>query len=280
MKKILVPTDFSKQSYYALDFAYDVACKTGGEIILMHVVEYPSTSIFAAAGEVVTSEPSLDHEVEIMEEAKSELEKILSNPGYQDVSIRHIEKTGNPFNSISKMISQEEADLVVMGTSGATALEEWFVGSNTEKVVRMANCPVISLPAPARCGDIHRIVFSTNFDHNDKVIQKLKEWCKLCNAELHIVRINTPYTAESSAYLMQQLRQFAKTHDLENYHLHTHNSVTVESGIFDFMQEVNADMIALATHGRRGIFHLFTGSIAENVVNHTLKPVWTYSLKA
>ena len=280
MKAILVPTDFSEQSLYALDFAYDIAARNHCEIILMHVVEYPVTSVFAAAGEVIPASDEHDHLNELLSEAREELEKIATDPRYKDVPIRHIERTGNPFNSISKTISFEEADMEIMGTSGATALEEWFVGSNTEKVVRMANCPVISIPAPAHCSDIQKIIFPTNFDHNPKVIGALKDWVASCRAELHVVRINTPYTAESGNNLMDQLYGFAEFYELENYHLHIHNSVTVESGIFDFMKRINADMIALATHGRRGIFHLFTGSIAENVVNHTLKPVWTYNLKA
>jgi nucleotide-binding universal stress UspA family protein len=52
-----------------------------------------------------------------------------------------------------------------------------------------------------------------------------------------------------------------------------------EAGIIDFTEEIKADMVAMATHGRRGLAHLFAGSIAENTVNHITCPIWTLSLR-
>jgi nucleotide-binding universal stress UspA family protein len=64
-------------------------------------------------------------------------------------------------------------------------------------------------------------------------------------------------------------------HGLENYTMEIYNESTEEDGIIYFAEDIDADMIALATHGRTGLKHLLSGSIAEDVVNHAQRPVWT-----
>ena len=167
-----------------------------------------------------------------------------------------------------------------MGTSGTSNLEDWFVGSNTEKVVRMAKCPVVSVPQPFSIKNVRRIVFPTNFDINEHLVAHLKEWVKLCNATLYLLRVNTPHNYESPQRLQDQLLKTAARYQFDNFETHVESNITVEGGILSFADQYGADMIAMATHGKRGLFHLFSGSIAEDVVNHTLKPVWTFSLKS
>ncbi len=62
----------------------------------------------------------------------------------------------------------------------------------------------------------------------------------------------------------------------KSYDIHVYNDSSEEAGILNFAQSVNADLIAMATHGRTGLAHLLAGSLAESVVNHTHKPVLTY----
>jgi nucleotide-binding universal stress UspA family protein len=75
------------------------------------------------------------------------------------------------------------------------------------------------------------------------------------------------------------METFAKKLKLENYTLNIFNDYSEEEGIIRFSESINADMIAMATHGRKGFAHVLVGSIAEDVVNHAKRPVLTFVTK-
>ena len=75
---------------------------------------------------------------------------------------------------------------------------------------------------------------------------------------------------------MSRIRSFVKKHNFENIKAEIYNSLSEESGIIEFADDIDADLIAMTTHGRTGLLHLLTGSIAEDVVNHSSRPVWTF----
>lgn len=277
MKKLLVPTDFSEPAEYALSFACDIAKKVDGELVLLHIVEYPSTYIYAAQTE---TEAMKDESMKrILEKAKEQLDKVISAQDFDRITLKHLQKIGNPFKRISSVIAEEQADMVIMGTGGISGLEDMLVGSNTEKVVRFASCPVISLAEATSLESIRNIVFPTNFEFNDRLAAELISWCNVSGATLHIVHINTPYNFESTKEINKRLNEFVERYEFRDFTIGIRSGITVEEGVNDYMEEKNGDMVAIATHSRRGLLHLFTGSIAEDVVNHMHKPVWTYSLK-
>jgi hypothetical protein len=99
-------------------------------------------------------------------------------------------------------------------------------------------------------------------------------------ARIHILLINTPINFVRDRDAKAALQDFANHYKLENYVLHFRNYYDIEEGIMDFAAHEKMDMIAMATHARRGLAHLLNGSIAEDVVNHTSIPIWTYHLKS
>jgi nucleotide-binding universal stress UspA family protein len=75
------------------------------------------------------------------------------------------------------------------------------------------------------------------------------------------------------------MEDFAKKLKLTNYTINVFNDVSEEEGIIYFADSINADMIAMATHGRTGFAHVLAGSIAEDVVSHSKRPVLTFVTK-
>lgn len=281
MKKILIPTDFSIQAEYALDLAYHLAKKSGAEIYLTHVVEDTSLTSFNVTGEV-SSLPNMEEKifiVKLIEKARKELNNAAER--YSDVTIHPKIRVGNPFHNIKDVISEQNVDLVVMGTKGSSGLQEVLVGSNAEKVVRYAKCPVLTLQEKSSSYDFKNIVYASGtFEADDQAIAVVKVFQKMFGSTIHLVRINTPNNFERDSISQANMYKFVQAHNLENYTQQIFNDVTEEEGIIYFADKVKADMIAMSTHGRTGFAHLITGSIAEDVVNHAKRPVLTHVIKS
>ncbi len=78
---------------------------------------------------------------------------------------------------------------------------------------------------------------------------------------------------------MANANSFILENNITNYTIDIYNDKVEEDGIIFFAQDIGADLIAMATHGRSGLLHLLSGSIAEDIVNHAKRPVWTFRLK-
>ncbi len=280
MKKILVPTDFSNEANYAFDLACQIAQKAGSEVQLLHVIVYPSSGAFNTTGEVDMME-SIQNDIyvkKLMDIAKDNLDNMVS--ATKDVEVGYTIQVGHPYQSISNEIANNNSDLLIMGTKGSDGMHEVFVGSNTEKVVRRAACPVLSVKQKSKLGDLKKIAFAVNsFQDIGPAITKLKSFQQFLDASLNIVWVNTPNNFNSDRVIRKGMKDFVQRYQIENYSFNIFNDVLEEDGIIHFAEEFEMDAIALFTHGRTGLSHLLSGSISEDVVNHASRPVWTFSLK-
>lgn len=278
MKKILVPYDFSEVSKHALNFACEIADNSKSEIILLNVIEHPTPDSFKTMG-IQNMDPMEQLYIKKMVE---QVEAKLNAVGLEAKSDKILYKIqlGNAFNTIIDQIVDENVDLVVMGTEGADGLNELFVGSNAEKVVRKASCPVITVQNKCEIEPIEKIVFASDFQNTDNTfVAQLKALQSTLGAQLKVVKINTPASFTSTRHDMKQMEEFVNKNGIENYTLEIYNYKNEEDGIIYYAEDVKADMIALGTHQRRGVGHFLSGSIAEDVTNHSPLPVWTAHLK-
>ena len=282
MKTILVPYDFSKEANFAFEFATELAKRTKNKLELLHVIELPSPQSFSTIGEVgaFSNESSQIFMIELIEKRKKQLAALEEE--FTDAGFKFETKMvfGNPFAGISKEIVDAKADIVIMGSKGSSGMEEVLVGSNTEKVVRHASCPVITVKGPIFVDSIQKVIFASDFNNvPSEVIDRLKAAINTINAKLHLVKINTPSMFESTRTSMEKMKTFVEDFEIEAASMQVYNSTSEEEGILEFADDINADMIAMATHGRTGFLHLLSGSIAEDVVNAAQRPVWTMKSK-
>lgn len=274
MNTILVPTDFSQEAIQALELAVEMAKKNNAEIKLLHVIESPGGASFSTTGGDTDSGIDDIYTLKLIQKAKKDLRDAAQGAGYDKITTDI--DVGSPYNRIARDIAEHNVDLVIMGSKGVTGLEETFVGSNAEIVVRRADCPVITVKSAVSLEGIKSIVFAGAFEKDTpQVADRLKKLQALLGAQLHLVKVNTPYEFQSDREIKKAMKAFADSHGLENYSMHIYSSRDEEDGIIYFAEDNDMDMIALATHGRTGLMHLLSGSIAEDVVNHAKRPVWT-----
>lgn len=281
MQTILVPFDFSEEAEHAFDLAQQLATLAKCKLKLVHIVEVPTAQSFSTMGEMNLDSTQLNqiYMIELVDKRKQQLKEIEAQHQNKPYQFKTRISFGNPYAGISTEIAEIKADLVVMGSKGSAGLEELLIGSNTEKVVRHAVCPVITVKQPVDAVSIQKIIFASDFSEENKmVIQHIKSLQELLGAELSLVKINTPSFFETSKDSSLKIKKFIQSHGLNNTQTVIYNSTSEEEGIIEYAEEINADMIAMATHGRTGFMHLLSGSIAEDVVNHAKRPVWTMKI--
>ncbi|WKK79182.1 universal stress protein [Marivirga arenosa] len=279
MKKILVPTDFSDQAKYALKLATEIAKKTDAELILLHVVEIPGQQSFNTTGEANHADGMEGvYIMKMIELGKKKLHALKDDEILEGLNVHAKLEAGNTFYNISSIVNEHNPDIIIMGTSGSSGVDEILIGSNAEKVVRNAKCPVLTLKEEISLASIDNIVFASSLKNDDKELaNKLKEIAKLSYAKIHLLKVNTPNNFESSTNTNKRMDEYMKNNGLEA-EKHIHNGINEEEGILEFAKENNIDLIAMGTHGRKGLMHLLSGSIAEDVVNHSKRPVLTLKL--
>lgn len=278
MKKILVPIDFSESSEHALNFAMQFNELVKGKITLLHVLELPASSVnyggdmTSATVEVVYRRELIDGTSKMLHEWE---DKVKAKGHNSAIKMGF----GSPYKSIGEEVANQNADWVIMGSNGASGLKEVFIGSNAERVIRYADCPVITIKGETNLKDMKNMVFASDLtEDQDSIATKAQDVQKMLNLNMHMLRVKTPYNYLTEEVAKDQLVEFAERNGLVDYTLSTISAEFAEEGIVKFAEEVKAGIIVMGTHGRTGIAHLFGGSRAEDVANHSNIPLLTFKM--
>lgn len=277
MKNILVPTDFSKPSISALETGVELAKRSGAVITLLHVIEQAVSDSYMISGEGHPDEmEERMFTAQLIKKSKSQLEKLVMDPKFKSVTVNGELRLGNPYHGIRTIITEHKPDLVVMGTRGNSTLERMLIGTNTERVVRHMDCPVLTVHKKPSRLDFKNIVYATSMSEEEEVFAKVvKRAQELYKATVHLVWINTPGDFQRERSVRQYMKKFVQKIGLKNFTINVYNDLSVEEGIIYFADDIKADLICMATHGRKGFAHVMAGSVAEGVVTHSSRPVLT-----
>jgi len=271
MKRILVPVDFSKEAENAAQVAVSIAKKCNGTVYFLHMLELPETTEFMISNQI---EPTF-----FMDMAKRRFETFLKLPFLKSVKVQTNILFYKAFNGIQDEAKALNIDLIVMGSKGASGLAEVIIGSNTEKVVRNADVPVLVIKETPKNFVIKHLVFASDFAPTGrKSFQKVIDFANFFEARIHLLYVNTIHNFETTEESSQHIHDFIKGFIFYNYLITIYNANSVEKGILDFSKSIKADAIALNTSGRGGLSKLFNGSIAAEIANHAMLPVVTFKL--
>ena len=276
MKKILVPVDFSECSEHALRVASDLAKNYNAEIIALHMMGMNDNVL------TNTQTKEMLEGIYYIRLAKKRFEKFLNKEFLKTVKVTDSVYNYTDFSELNKVAKENNADLIVMGSHGSSGLTEVFVGSNTEKVVRNSEIPVLVIKNKHDSFTIKNAVFACDFSsENQDVFDKAMKFYEILNSKVTLLYINVPgqnyrNTKEMETLVKNFLLKTNAIHLLN--HVVYYNDYTVEDGIFNFSLENDIDAIALPTHGRRGLAHFFSGIISEDLVNHSDIPVITFKI--
>lgn len=275
MKQILVPTDLSKCAENALRTSAGLARMCGATVHLVHV-RYPLKS-----NGVIGVNDKVDARSEFARKAFNErLAQLAQHRDLKGVQVRTHFVSDRPFWRVLEKKPFANMDLVVIGSHGASGAEELFIGSNAQKLVQVADCPVLVVKQYFDLSKVKKIIFASNFhDEAAAAFKPVKEIIDLLGANTLLIKIITPGNFEDTTHSEKMMGKFVKTVGLDDHSAKIINAKSIETGIYEMVDQTKADLICMETHGRTGLAQLFSGSVAENVVNHAKIPVLTVKVE-
>lgn len=276
MKKILVPVDFSKYSEKALEVAASLAKQHGAEIVAVHMM--------GLSDAVITREESKEvfEAMYYMRLAEKRFSEFLDKDYLNGIKVTDTVHNYKVFSELNDVAVDMGADLIVMGSHGTSGIKEVFVGSNTEKVVRTSEIPVLVIKNQAPNFQPENGVFACDFLENSIGPYKRAKWMfDLLGVKMQLLYINLAGDFRSTREIEKRILHFMTKAEEPNPFLALnevvqYNDYSVEAGIFAYSQVSNTDIIGIPTQGRQGLAHFFSGSIGEDVVNHSELPVLTF----
>jgi nucleotide-binding universal stress UspA family protein len=270
MKRILVPSDFSACADNALLFAFNLAKDTGAEILLLHSY-YPAAS--ADMGYYNTF--MLEEYLRIKEKSLVEkLQAYKADPNFATVEAQSLVEYGFPAQSVCEAAVSHDADIIVMGTTGASGLKEIIMGSTTGSVVTKSKVPVLALPVGSSYDQLGSdFVFSTDFKLllNTKSKEVFHELIELKKAKLTILHQvdddDTRKKVETGEIVMSIL-----FHDVD----HTFDFLDgsdLSKSLNEYIDKNGGSLLCLVSH-QHGFFEkLFFKSLSREVAHHTRIPL-------
>jgi nucleotide-binding universal stress UspA family protein len=276
IENILVPTDMSPASAIALQYAVAIAQQMRACVTVYHSFEI-------AAG--FTTEEYNAHMRANIEKLQKELEQQLNlfvepyantpyTLGNGTVELKTFVKLGAINKEIATLTDDDSYDLVVMGTKGASGVNEVVFGSVANTVAEVVKCPLLVVPEKAVLTELDRIAYGTNFEAYDTVvIDELIEWAGYFNhAIIDCLHIST--NPAQKADKIKKLDQLAKEYeDVPNLRFSLIEDDSITKGLDKYIESNQPDMMAVLRRERTFIEKLFKTSISKNLTFHSKVPV-------
>jgi nucleotide-binding universal stress UspA family protein len=270
MKKLLVPTDFSDTSKNAARFAVQMAADIqNAKIILIHV----SDKITGGSDGSPLTEDDDDRRI-ILTQALSQLRDELLAVAQAPIEFV-TEKGSSLVETLSRYVRHQAIDMVIMGITGATRLEQILMGSNTLEMAKESVCPVLIIPPDAKYRKIKNVVLASDFKEVDTTIPiaPLKATLDLFKPALHIVNVDSEHYVELTDEFKAErakLETMLKNYSPEFYFIRQYDFF---DAISQFVEDKHIDVIVIVPKDRSFVSGLFKTSHTKKLAYHSHIPI-------
>lgn len=277
MKKILFPTDFSEASHNAFVHALKWAKLVQGELVLLHSFELPiyDNQFFPENYITIYDSVSLS-EFDMFKDEIPKLRAIAEAHHLDKIKLSHRLKDGDLVTAIKESIKEDKIDYVVMGTSGATGWESFFIGTNSASVVTEVSVPVLCIPAEAPFNSLKTIGFTTRFRTKDKkALQSVLELAHKAKAIVKCLYVKTSDSDVAKATIATWKEEY-KSEPIEFFVIEDDD---VQAIITDFIMYKEVDLLIMLPY-KRGFFEgLFKPSLTKKLTTDFEIPILSIPMK-
>ncbi len=273
-KRILIPTDFSKNAWNALKYAIELYKREDCEFFILHTYYHSGYS----KDNLLIPEPTEKAQFAAKEASEKNMEKLKVLMGYYEENDKHtfhyIIEFGSFFDMMKKTVEMQDIQLVIMGTQGETDNINVILGSNAVNAMeKIRNCPMLAIPANVKFKDPNEIVFPTSFrtHYKEKELATLVEISRCTNSPIRILHIQkgktlTDAQQKSKALLERILDPAVFTH-------HTLYNVDLQDGVRCFVQSRESEMIAIVNKKHNFFSSVFSNPLVKELGKHTKIPL-------
>tara|TARA_R110000744_G_scaffold58705_3_gene122486 strand:+ start:694 stop:1533 length:840 start_codon:yes stop_codon:yes gene_type:complete len=273
-KRILIPTDFSKNALNATRYALDLYSKLNCEFYFLNVFRLDSYS----TDSLFIPEPGSGEYEAAKTRSEEEFYKLLDILELHHDNSKHSYHTISSFNFLSEalqqIIAEKDIDLVVMGTQGATRSQGIILGSNTVNTMeKIRECPVLAVPEDVRFSTPKEIVFPTDY----KSAFKRKELGYLIEiSKMHDTAIRVLYISKNTELNDEQMKNQKLLGEILgtlNHSFHTLSKKDVSDGLTGFVESRDSDMIAFINRKHFFFSSIFSKPLIKEIGYDTTVPI-------
>lgn len=271
MKNILLPTDFSENSWNAIIYAIQFFENENCNFYLLHIKSINRTDYNDAPLVLNKNDVDVLYSKPIKEDLHKLLKRITKLASTQKSHHFYTVIENTYFiDGIRKTIDEKQIDYIVMGTKGASGFEKIILGSNTADVVTKVKCNTMVIPENARFTTPTEIAFPTDFSlsHNLQVLEPIIEIIDRFKASLRILHINKNKTDLND----QQNKNKELLEEYFNQHLYSFHYLTnrkVEDAIESFTESSAINMVCMVAKNLNYFQQILFHSKVENITYHT-----------
>jgi nucleotide-binding universal stress UspA family protein len=273
MKTILVPTDFSKPANNALTYALAIARKSGARVILMHTYHRPAsnTTSFRDITSILKQNA--------VQDLSRLIRQLQADPQYTDIRLESAARKGNLVDELKKMVAETQAELIVMGTKGASGISEILLGTNTVSVIEEVSCPVLAIPEQADYREIRYILYATDYQAADnESLLELTKFAALFDASILLLHVAEPTSepGKQDKLINDYTQRIKQEISYPNLNFRLEESSDVLNGLNNTIHSLNIDMVAMTTRKRNIYSTFFQGSMTKSMAYHTDIPLLAF----
>ncbi len=273
IKKILVPVDFTETSDEALRKAVEIANRFDAELFILHVLEFPGYA-FSILPELQIDPPA-EKEVEeiILRKLNSVRDQIYTD---HKISPTLSISRGNIDREIGIYAEDQGIDLIVMGTHGASGYQEYFVGSNAQRLVTVSEVPVMTLQSDFKKNTFDNILVPLdNSLHSREKFNIAIEFAKIFGSQIHLLGLPDSEEKKDLAKFQIKIESVEAVLNASGIKYQTHivKGDHVAKEALGFAEKHDIDLIVINTGHESEISGIFLGAFAQQIVNHAKIPV-------
>tara|TARA_R110002050_G_scaffold169264_2_gene300996 strand:- start:633 stop:1445 length:813 start_codon:yes stop_codon:yes gene_type:complete len=270
MKNIIIPVDFSQKSEFALKAGAFLAKKHNATLHVVHTLELSESIFFNSENK---------EKVQFMiAYANQQFEPFLKKEYLKNVKVIPVIKHHKVYKEVANIAKEIKADLIIMGSHGVTSKKGIFAGTNTERMIHNSKTPVLIINKDPKDFHLKKVIIATDLSPESRALY-LKKIALFSNLGSIIcpVYINLPYVNFiSSREFRNKVSVFAAAgNSVKVAFIAGH---TLEDGLIQYAEDINADLIAVSSSSQKGLMHFFNSSISEDLSIFAKIPIMTFTL--